>query len=370
MAHQKHIVIDARIRRASTGRPVDRLIENLQSIDHTHRYTILVEPDDNWQMRAPNFKTMPCPFAQFSFNPLDQIKFARQLYKLKPDLVHFTMTQQPLFYFGRIVTMTHDLTMFSFVRRGTTPLPVYKLKMWLYHFLFWWGHKKSDKIIVPTQTVAGELAEMEPFTKKKIVVTLEASELPHVAKAIKPAGIDGDFIMYHGTAFPHKNLFKLVEAFDILHAERPNLKLVLVGKTEKHYVELEEWAKSRPSYKAIKFMGFVPDAELKWLVENCKAYAYASLSEGFGLTPLEAMEYGAPVAASNVSTMPEVLGSAAHYFNPQSPKDIAAKIADILDDNILRARLVKAGAAQVKKYSWHKMTEETLVVYKAVLHEN
>lgn len=369
MKHQAHIVIDARIRRASTGRPVDRLVEQLQDIDHTNRYTILVRPDDNWKMRAANFTTTPCPYAQFSFNPIEQIGFTWQLYRLKPDLVHFTMTQQPLLYFGRIVTMTHDLTMFEFVRRGTTPLPVYKLKMWLYRFLFWWSHKKSDRIIVPTRTVARELAEMEPFTKKKLVVTLEASELPHVAKAVKPDGIDGDFIMYHGTAFPHKNLFKLIEAFDILHAARPNLKLVLVGKTEKHYIELQEWAKSRPSHEAIRFMGFVPDAELKWLVEHCKAYAYASLSEGFGLTPLEAMEYGAPVASSNASTMPEVLGDAAHYFDPRDPNDIAAKIADILDNKTLRTQLVKAGTLQVKKYSWRKMAEETLTVYKASLGE-
>src|SRR5882672_12265482 len=105
-----HIVIDARIRRSSTGRPIDRLVEQLQDLDHANRYTILVQPDDDWHMRAGNFQTVPCPFAQFSFNPLDQIKFAWQLYRLRPDLVHFTMTQQPLLYFGNIVTMTHDLT--------------------------------------------------------------------------------------------------------------------------------------------------------------------------------------------------------------------------------------------------------------------
>src|SRR5688572_15168850 len=105
MSERKHIVIDARIRRASTGRPLDRLVEHLQDIDAYHRYTILVQPDDPWKMRSPNFHTLPCPFPQFSFNPLHELRFAWQLYRIKPDLVHFGMTQQPLLYFGNIVTM-------------------------------------------------------------------------------------------------------------------------------------------------------------------------------------------------------------------------------------------------------------------------
>jgi len=131
----KHIVIDARIRRSSTGRYVDRLIEHLQNIDHVHRYTILVQPDDPWRPHVKNFSAIPCPYPQFSFNPLHQFGFTRQLRRLRPDLVHFTMTQQPIPYLGTIVTTTHDLTMFNFVRRGTTPLPVHWAKMTGYRFL-------------------------------------------------------------------------------------------------------------------------------------------------------------------------------------------------------------------------------------------
>ena len=125
MTKPKHIVIDARIRRSTTGRYTDRLIEHLQKIDSFHRYTILVQPDDPWQPKAKNFTSLPCPYPQFSLNPLHQLGFAWQLYRLKPDLVHFTMTQQPLLYFGAIVTTTHDTTMYYFVRRGSTPMLLY-----------------------------------------------------------------------------------------------------------------------------------------------------------------------------------------------------------------------------------------------------
>jgi glycosyltransferase involved in cell wall biosynthesis len=365
-----HIVIDARIRRTSTGRYADRLVEHLQSIDTYHRYTILVEPDDPWQPRNSNFHAVTCPYPQFSFNPIQQLSFAWQLYKLKADLVHFTMTQQPLLYFGTIVTTTHDGTMYHFVRRGKTPLPLYKLKMSLYRFLVWWSHRKSKHVIVPTKTVAKEFEKLHPFVAKKLVVTYEASEPALAIKAEKPAKVDGDFIMYVGTAFPHKNLSGLIKIFNHVHQEKPNLKLVLVGKHEIHYDELHLWAQTQPSYKNIIFTGFVSDASLKWLYEHCQAYVFASLSEGFGLPPLEAMAHGAPVASSNASVMPEVYGDAAHYFDPTKPKQAAQEIIRVIDDKNLRAQLIKNGHQQLKKYSWRTMAEETLTVYKASLGED
>lgn len=363
----KHIVIDARIRRASSGRPLDRLVENLQDLDHDNRYTVLVAQDDDWRMRARNFTTLPCPFPQFSFNPLNELRFAWMLYRLRPDLVHFGMTQQPLLYFGDIVTMTHDLTMFNFVRRGDTPQPVFWLKMRLYHLMFWWSHKKSTQIIVPTKTVAKELADFQPFTKDKTIVINEAGELPSTAKSTQPKGVNGEFIMYTGTTFPHKNLRSLIEAFDMLHSKRPKLKLVLVGKRDEQSKGLESWANSHPSFSAITFTGFIPDGELKWLYEHTQSYVFTSLSEGWGLPPLEAMANGAPVVSSDSSVMPEVYGSAAYYCDARDPEDVAQKISEVLDDKNLREKLINAGHKQLKKYSWRKMAKETLAVYKSTL---
>ena len=364
-----HIVIDGRIRRSSTGRYVDRLLEHLQTIDTYHRYTVLLQPDDDWQPKGSNFHGVPCHYAQFSLNPLQQFGFALQLYKLRPDLVHFTMTQQPLLYFGNIVTTSHDTTMYKFVRRGTTPKAIYNVKMALYRFLVWWSHRKSKYIIVPTQTVAQEFAQRQPFTKKKLVVTLESSEPPLTIDGQKPAKVTGDFILYVGTAFPHKNLFTLIKAFNKIHEQKPDLKLVLVGKHEKHYDELHLWAQSQPSYKNIIFTGFVSDAELKWLYQHCQAYVFASLSEGFGLPPLEAMAHGAPVISSDASVMPEVYGEAAHYFDATKPIDIARRTIHVLDSPSLQKQLVKNGYEQLKKYSWHTMAEETLITYKLALDD-
>lgn len=368
---RKHIVIDARARRSSTGRYTDRLITHLQTVDAFHRYTILVSPDDTWAMQSKNFTTLPCRYAQFSLNPIEQLGFAWQLYKLKPDLVHFTMTQQPLIYFGKIVTTTHDLTMFHFVRRGTTPPPVYYLKMGLYRFLFKWSHLKSRRIIVPTNYVAADLAEYQPSARNKIVVTYEASEPPHAVEAQKPTAIhtDDTFIMYLGTAFPHKNLPRLLDAFTILLEDHPNLKLVLVGKKEKHYEELETEVIARKLDKHVIITGFLPDQEAKWLYNHTQAYVFPSLSEGFSLSGLEAIANGAVVVSSNATCLPEVYGDAVHYFNPKNPRDIAAKVHEVMTNPSLQEKLRQNGAEQLKKYSWQKMADETLVVYKSALDE-
>ena len=371
MTSRKHIVIDARIRRTSTGRYVARLLDHLQTIDTFHRYTVLVQPDDDWSPTAPNFHTLPCPYAQFSFNPLEQIGFTWQLIKLKPHLVHFTMTQQPLLYFGNIVTTTHDLTMFTFIRRGMTNLVVYWLKMKLYRFLFIWSHWKSKKIIVPTKFVAADLIRYQSSTKKRVVVTYEAGDLPSDERAEQPKMVHANdkFIMYVGAAFPHKNLPKLVDAFNILKKTYPDLKLVLVGKREVNSKELEAYAKKYAAAKDIIFTGFVSNGELKWLFEHTSVYVFPSLSEGFGLPALEAMAYGTPVASSNASCLPEVYEDAVIYFDPKKPHDIAEKISTVLDDASLQKDLAKKGYKQIKKYSWHTMAEETLLVYKETLGE-
>ncbi|HSX29874.1 MAG TPA: glycosyltransferase family 1 protein [Candidatus Saccharimonadales bacterium] len=363
----RHIVIDARVRRSSTGRYADQLVEHLQDIDHDNRYTILVAPDDTWRMHSPNFRTTPSPFPQFSFNPLNELRFALQLYRLKPDLVHFTMTQQPLLYFGNIVTMTHDLTMLHFIRRGTTPLPVYWLKKRLYAFLMWWSHRKSRRIVVPAKTIANELAAYQPFTKHKTTVIYESIGVLPKIKPKKPATVNGTYLMYQGTFFPHKNLDRLVAAFDIVHQKKPDLSLVMVGKAEVNQQELAERIKTHPSKGKIILTGFLPDNESRWTFEHATLYVMPSLMEGFSMTALEAMAYGCPVVSSNASVMPEVYGPGAHYFDPLSPEDIAAKIIEVLDNPTLKKQLIASGYKQVKKYSWEKLAAETYTVYRQVL---
>jgi glycosyltransferase involved in cell wall biosynthesis len=106
------------------------------------------------------------------------------------------------------------------------------------------------------------------------------------------------------------------------------------------------------------------------MYENCVAYVFPSLSEGFGLPGLEAMAHGAPVISSNATCLPEVYGDAAYYFYPYHTKEIANAIEEVVNNKKLRDELVVKGKVQVKKYSWRRMAEQTLEVYKKALGEN
>ncbi len=229
------------------------------------------------------------------------------------------------------------------------------------------AHQKSERIIVPTRFVAKDLADLYPFTRGKTAVTYEASEPPIHQPAEPLDDIKKPFIMHVGSPFPHKNLRHLIKAFELLLTRKPDLTLVLIGKKEFYFKELEQWAKERSSYSSIRFTGFIDDNELKWLYENAAAYVLPSLSEGFGLPGLEAMAHGCPLVSSDATCLPEVYGDAAHYFDPYSLQETAAAIEDVLDDSKLCKKLVLNGHKQVQKYSWQTMAEQTLNVYKEAL---
>ena len=365
----RHVVIDARIRRSSTGRYIDRLLEHLQDVDKDTSYTVLLQPDDPWQPRGSNFTVVPCKYAQFSLNPADQFGFARQLYKLKADLVHFPMNQQPLLYFKPVITTVMDFTFLRFPRNNGSSKPIFLLKMSAYRFLFKHAIKKSKAIITITDYVKNELEQTYGFTKGKITTTLCASEPPLKNAAVQPEGVvnNDKYLFAVGSAFPHKNLQNLVLAHKILLTKYPDLKLFMAGKKEYYYNQLDTYIEQNTNTNMVRTLGFVTDAELKWLYQHTSVYVFPSFSEGFGLPALEAMVHGVPVASSNATCLPEVCGNAANYFNPNSPADIAKAIEEILNSQKLRQDLVKKGHEQVKKFSWQRMATQTLQVYESVV---
>jgi glycosyltransferase involved in cell wall biosynthesis len=360
----KHIIIDARELRSSTGRYMERLLHHLQAIDHDNHYTVLLKPRDlaGWQPDSPNFTPLACPYAEFGFG--EQLGFKRQLDGLKADLVHFGMTQQPVRYHGKAVTTIHDLTTLRFTNPDKNRL-VFALKQQVYKHVVKRVAHKSAAIITPSQFVKDDLVKFAEVDPDKIMVTYEAAEaITDVPEAA--TGLEGhQFLVYVGRPTPHKNLDRLIEAFVALKATHPDLLLVLVGQKDANYERIETEVRQR-TIKNVVFTGYVSEGRLRWLYENCAAYVFPSLSEGFGLPGLEAMVHGAPVVASNATCLPEIYGEAAHYFDPLNVTAMADAINEVLTDKALRQGLVEAGRRQAKKYSWKRMAEQTLEVYNLV----
>ena len=362
-----HIAIDARIINSSTGRYVERLIHYLEKVDTENTYTILVRTKDLdlYKPTNPRFVIEEANFSDYSFN--EQLGLLKLLNKLKPDLVHFSMPQQPILYRGKHVTTVHDLSLLKTYNSDKNWL-VFHAKQLVGRFVFKIISRTSDYIFVPTKFTQEDLEKFTSSAKGKTILTYESADKLHAGKTKKYKTGFKQYILYVGQQSDYKNIRRLGDAHQKLLRKHPDLGLVLVGKLNQSAQNNQAYFDDK-KYKNIHFTGFVSDQERDWLYENCAAYIFPSLMEGFGLPGLEAMHYGAPVISSNATCLPEVYEEAAHYFNPYNSSHIARAIDDVLSDTKLRNKLIKQGSMQVKKYSWERMAKQTLAGYKRALHK-
>jgi len=100
---------------------------------------------------------------------------------------------------------------------------------------------------------------------------------------------------------------------------------------------------------------------------QARAFIFPSLYEGFGLPPLEAMSYNCPVISSNASCMPEVIGDAAEYFDPNSLDEMLKSVEKTVYSDSRINELVLLGKQQIEKYSWQKCASETLSIYQSII---
>jgi glycosyltransferase involved in cell wall biosynthesis len=256
------------------------------------------------------------------------------------------------------------------------------LKDWAYRLVIWCALKRSQKIITVSEFTKQDIVTKFKIDPAKIVVTYEGvanlnkgRDSLFIAKLdsqeiLEHYHIPSNFLLYVGNAYPHKNLDRLLHVFGRLHTLKPDLRLVLVGRSDYFYERIKRTAASLNLWQAqninspVIFAGYVPDAQLEIIYAEAKAYVFPSLYEGFGLPPLEAMANGCPVVSSNRASLPEVLGEAADYFDPEIDEDIFQKIKKVIEDEVWRQELKRRGLLQAKKYNWWECANQTLDIYK------
>lgn len=360
-----HIALDLRFINSGTGTYAMKLLEHLQAIDTTNQYSVLVpvKDKDYWQPTNQNFTVRAVPYKAYSFN--EQLGFLHYLNALKPDLVHFGMPQQPIWYRGKKVTTVHDLTLLNTYNSDKNWL-VFHAKQLVGRFVFKDIARTNNHIIAITNNTKREFQTYTHINDDKITTIYEAGEAHPGALEPYTDLPFTRFIMYVGQQPDYKNIRRLGDAHQQLLATNPDLGLVLVGRMNEDTKRNKAYF-DQQGYKNIHFTGFLPDSQRDWLFTKATAYVFPSLMEGFGLPPLEAMAYGTPVISSNASCMPEVLGDAAAYFDPTSTDDMARVINATINDPGRLTELREKGAVQVKKYSWRRMAEQTHSVYERVL---
>jgi glycosyltransferase involved in cell wall biosynthesis len=341
------------------------LLHYLQSVDSVNHYYVLLSPKDidGWNPKSKRFHKVKCLYKEFTF--AEQLGMLWQLRKLHADLVHFPMVQQPILYLNKVVTTMNDLTTIRFENPTKNRL-VFKTKQFVYRWVNKIVAHKSAALITYTEYVKNDVAKFAKANSRKFNVINLASDPITDKPEDLPELVDQQFIMYVGRPLPHKNLERLIDAFEKLQEKHADMRLVLAGKTDSNYRRIARMVKRRELTNVV-FTDFISEGQLRWLYENCAAYVFPSLSEGFGLPGLEAMNHGAPVVSSNATCLPEVYGDAAHYFDPLDVYDMAKAINDVLIKDTLRAELIQRGRKQVGKYSWERMARQTLDIYNEVL---
>lgn len=177
-----------------------------------------------------------------------------------------------------------------------------------------------------------------------------------------------EFVLYAGNVKPHKNLERLIDAFNLLRCRGlDHLKLVLIGDEISKYAALRRAVHAHQLHKYVRFLGYMPEETLAVMYRLAAVFVFPSLYEGFGLPPLEAMASGTPVVTSNVSSLPEVAGDAALLVDPYDPHSIASGIERVLHDALLRQELRAKGLARARQFSWEASVRRVRDIYLQAL---
>lgn len=355
------------------GRYTQKLIENLQLIDQSNEYWIFLR-ENNYDIFLPsgsNIHKVRAPYRWYSIG--EQIGFARLLYRHRLDVMHFPHFNVPLLYRRPFVVTIHDLIITNFpTKKATTLGPLkYFVKRMGYQFVISAAVRRAKQVITVSEYVKRDLMEYFNLSSRQVTVTYEAADMftgfsEDTDAIMAQYALTKPYLLYVGNAYPHKNLEVLVSAFHDLAPAWPGLRLVLVGKADYFFNRLAEFTAALGLGDRVVFPGYIPDQHLPVLYRQALAYVFPSLSEGFGLPPLEAMQYGLPVAAARSSCLPEILGNGAIYFDPKDKHDIVQVLSDLLLNPQLREQLRSRGLERVKQFSWRKMAEETLKCYQSI----
>src|SRR5581483_6014798 len=367
------IGIDARLwNETGVGRYIKNLVEYLAQIDKQNEYVLFIRNKENFQFPISNFQSNRWKIvaADMQWHSIDeQVRFPAILEKEKLDLMHFPYFSVPIFYKGKFVVTIHDLIPLHVNTRlaTTLPAPIYKAKRIGYKVILKQATKKASKIIAVSQATKDEVVKYLHVDSEKVVVTYEGLDKKLSNTKKQTATMKNSYFLYVGNAYPHKNLERLIEAFNLVVKKEPSTKLLLTGKEDYFYKRLHKKVKELHLSESIIFYGQVTDSELANLYSNAQGLVVPSLMEGFGLPALEAMANRCLVVASDIPSLREICKEAAVYFNPYDTDDIAEKLLKVrMDEGDLEIKR-KEGMVRAKEFSWEKMAKETLRIYEEVI---
>lgn len=233
----------------------------------------------------------------------------------------------------------------------------------------------ADHIIAISEYTKKHFLEIFPhFAEEKISVIYPATRFSNIklGKLKKPSKFSKltaeKFWLSVGTIEPRKNYVQLLNAYEKLKSkDAATFPLVIAGGQGWLMHDFEKQIEQRGLKDNVIITGYLKDAELEWLYQNCYAHVYPSVFEGFGLPVLEAMSLGAPVISSNSSSLPEIVADAGILVDPYDMEDICEAMYKLSQSTEYRNALQEKALEQAKKFSWRKTAQQVVEIYERVI---
>jgi glycosyltransferase involved in cell wall biosynthesis len=365
------IGIDARkLHDFGIGTYIRNLLKYLARLDRDTEFVLLCKPQDVEALEeiGPNFRPVVAPSKPYSL--AEQFMVPARLLTQNVDLFHEPHYVLPLLVPCRAVVTIHDCIHLMF--------PQYLPNRFAYAYAranLWTAARRAERILTVSETSKADILRYCDVPADRIIVIYNAIDdhfaTPPGDEAVQRVReryqLDGPFALYVGNIKPHKNLERLIDAFDLVRRggfER--MELLIIGDQISKYPRLRRTVDKHKLHKHVRFLGFVPDDTLAALYRLATVFVFPSLYEGFGLPPLEAMASGTPVVTSNRSSLPEIVGDAAELVDPYSAVSIAEGIQRVLSDASLRQTMIARGLARAREFSWEASVRRIHEVYMDV----
>ncbi len=366
------IGIDARMygsKVTGIGTYVRHLTDALFSLQADDEFVLFMQRRDATQVEPPSGKVKIVAVNMPWYSWREQLQMHRSIRREQCDVVHFPNFNFPLAYRGKFILTVHDLTPLEF------PGPNQQRYWWrrmAYIQALKAGFGRAAAIIAVSRHTAEEITRFYPPCDARVNIiypglspafheNLKYDTLEHT---VARYGIRQPYLMYVGVWRDHKNIPGLLDAFVWLRQRLPKLQLVLAGDQtgadEKVKPRLQRIASG-----AVVTPGFIPDHDLPALFASASATVIPSFAEGFGLIGIESLACGTPVAASNTTSLPEVLGPAGRYFSPHDSRAMAEVIGDVLDPRT-RQQVLGYAPSVVARYRWSEAARQTLALYREI----
>lgn len=354
------------------GRYTERLIQALEHIESTDEFFIFLRKEnfDEYTPHSSRFTKVEADFPWYGWR--EQLLFPRLLAQYRLDLVHFPHFNVPLLYRRPFVATIHDLILWHYPTVKASELSpfLYWIKYWVYRFVIGSAVRRARIVFTVSRFTQTDLESVYPKLKGKICMTYEAADMEASTLTREDEdtlfqewglsfyGQGKPYVLYVGNAYPHKNLQLLLEVAALL----PEKIFVCVGREDYFYRELKNQSQKR-KLSNVLFIGFVSDQILPLLYREAESYFFPSLYEGFGLPALEALQFGTPVVLARAGALPEIIGEAGVFFQPNNIEEVRKKLVLIGENKALRERMILLGKKRVKDFSWSRMAALTYKEY-------